>query len=358
MIIVIHGPDSWTARTRLRSVLAEHDPSGAGTTHLDGRTASLPQIVAQAGTAGFFASGRVIVVHDLLTRASRPGKSGAVDDTGGEGDQVAPTLELAPLFAATPPENVLVLIDVDLSTVPAGAKRALPADARVLAAEAPRGPQLIAWVTKAATEEGGVLDASTARLLLSRIYPNSWFTKPQNLRYDRPPDLERLRGEVTKLVIAAHPGPVTPHHVDLLAPQGDADQVFRFTDAVARGDLPVALAELTKLLDAGEEPFRLAAQLHQQVELAAALSAEGAPGDPIKMGKDLGLSNPNRMVALANALRGKTPTSARQTVLMATRVDEQAKRGALRDPEDVLYEIVLGGARRHIAGVNDEWDGR
>ncbi len=356
MIIVIHGPDAWTARAHLRTVLAKQDPSGTGTTHLDGRTTSLPQIIAQAGTAGFFAGRRVIVVHDLLARASRPGKAGGtVDDTGADGDQAAPALELAPLFAATPPENVLVLMDIDLSTVPAGVKRALPADAQVLAAEAPRGQQLIAWVTKAATEEGGVLEASTARLLLSRIYPNSWSTKPQNPRYDRPPDLERLRGEVTKLVVAAHPGPITPHHIDLLAPQGDADQIFRFTDAVARGDLPVALAEMTKLLDAGEEPFRLAAQLHQQVELAAALSAEGAPGDPIRMGRDLGLSNPNRMVALANTLRGNSRASTRQAVLMATRVDEQAKRGALRDPEDVLYETVLSGTRRHVAAENDEW---
>ncbi|MDP9369149.1 MAG: hypothetical protein M3Q03_12875 [Chloroflexota bacterium] len=358
MIILIHGPDAWTARTYLQSVLTEYDPSGAGTTHLDGRAVTLPQIIAQVGTAGFFTGRRVIVVQDLLARASRPGKSSGSNEDQSSDDQPSTALNLAPLFSATPLENVLILIDPDLSGVPAGVKRSLPSDARVLAGEAPRGQQLVAWVTKAAKEEGGVLEPATARLLLNRLFPNSWSTKPTNPRYDRPPDLERLRGEVAKLVTAAHPGPVTTHHVDLLVSQGDADQIFRFTDAVARGDLPVALDELAKLLDAGEEPFRLAAQLHQQVELAVALGVSGAPGDPVRIGRDLGLSNPNRMISVANTLRGKTAGSARAAVLMATRVDQLAKRGALRDPEDVLYEIVLGRAEQNVPREDTERGGR
>lgn len=266
-------------------------------------------------------------------------------------------LDLAPLFAATPQENVLILVDTDLAGVPAGVKRSLASDARVLAAEAPRGQQLVTWLTQVAKEEGGAMEPATARLILNRLYPNSWSTKPQNPRYDRPPDLERLHSEVAKLVTAAHPGPVTSRHVDLLVPHGDSDQIFRFTDAVARGELPVALGELAKLLDAGQEPFRLAAQLNQQVELAVALSATGAPGDPVRIGKDLGLSNPNRMTGVATTLRGKKPSSARRAVQMAAWVDQQAKRGALRDPEDVLYEMVLSRFGNHTRPEDGERGG-
>ncbi len=359
MIILIHGPDAWTAQTHLRSVLAECEPGAPGPTHLDGRTITLPQLIAQVGTAGFFAARRVIVIHDLVARASRPGKSGgAPDDTAASDHEPPAALDLAPLFAATPPENVLILIDSDLSIVPAHVKRSLPSDARILAGEAPRGQQLVAWVVKAATEEGGVMDASAARLLLNRLYPNSWSTKPANPRFDRPPDLERLRNDVAKLVTAAHPGAVTAHHVDLLVAQGDTDQIFRFTDAVARADLPAALDELAKLLDAGEEPFRLAAQLHQQVELAVTLSAPGAPSDPGRIGRDLGLSNPNRMVGIATSLRGTTPRATQADLVRATRVDHQAKRGELRDPEDVLYEMVLDRTGTHRRGEHHERGGK
>ena len=345
MIVLIHGPDSWSARAHLRRVLAEHDPTGANTTQVDGRTATIPQLIAQVGSAGFFAERRVIVVHNLVSRAYRSTKSSGPEETG-ESEDGGGTLDLAPLLDASRSGNVLVLFDADLAGVPASLKRLLPVDACVTAGEAPRGQQLVAWLMKAAQEEGGQLDAATARLLLNHLYPNSWSTKPANPRFDRPPDLERLHAEVAKLVTAAYPGPITSRHVDALVPKGDADQLFRFTDAVAGSDLPRALEELAKLIDAGEEPFRLTAQLHQQVELAVVLDTAGAPRDPIVIGKALGLSNPNRMVGVAASVRTQPPGTAMQAVQDATRLDAQAKRGELRTPEDVLYAIVLDRARR------------
>jgi DNA polymerase III delta subunit len=341
VIALVTGPDAATARERASALAREHDPSGTNTTRVDGRTASLPGLISQVGSVGFFAERRVVVVEDLMGRAAKPARA-AADDEAGEASP--PALDVAPLFAATLPENLLVLVDAALSGVPAAIKRAAPPDATVVVCEPPRGAELIAWLARVARDEGGELPQPAARHLAARVYPQTWSSRPNNPRYDRPPDLDRLRGEVAKLVAYAHPGPVTREHVETLVAAGDEDQIFRFGDAVARGQLGPALTELARLLDAGEEPYRVAAQLYQQAELALALDAAGPGREPVAVGRALGLSNPNRMLGIAGTQRGRPSGTAARALAAALAVDRATKRGELRQPEDALYALVARNA--------------
>ena len=344
MIVLIYGADAASARAEVESLLQAHDPTGAGTTRLDGRSVTMAQVIAAVGSVGFFTAKRVVVVDGLLARAGKPGKSAVVADDNAEEDAApAPSLDLGPLFSAVPEENVLILVDGELAALPASIKKALPSSARIIAVEPPRGHDLIAWLMAAANAAGAELDRQTARFLAERMYPQTWSAKPSNPRFDRPPDLDRLRNEVDKLAIAAHPGPITRRHVQELVPAGDDDRVFRFVEAAANGELGTAITELARLQDAGEEPFKLAAQVYQQIELAAVLEAAG-PTDPASVGRALGLTNPNRMIGIAASRRGQRPDAARLAVVNATDLDRRVKRGALRQPDDALYHLMTEAA--------------
>jgi DNA polymerase-3 subunit delta len=159
-----------------------------------------------------------------------------------------------------------------------------------------------------------------------------------------PPDLDRLGSEVAKLATAAHPGPIQRTHVDQLVASGEQDQIFRFADATTRGALAEALTELRKLLEAGEEPFAVIAQLHQQAELAAVLEVSGPGKDPQAVGRDLGLTNPGRMSAIAASRRAQAPGNARRALNNGLELDRKIKRGRLRDPLDALYGLVAQAA--------------
>ncbi len=342
MIVLICGPDAAMARTSVQRVLDQYDPRRENTSTIDGRSATLSNIIAHVGSPGFLGQRRVVVVSDLMARASKPGK-GATDTE----EVRSSVLDLAPLFASVAPDNVLVLVDPALGAVPASIKKTVPAETETITGAPPRGTALLAWIADTARDAGSSLDQSTARYLADWLFPRSWSNKPANPRYDRPPDLDLLRNEIEKLAAAAHPGPIQRRHIDLLAHQGEQDQIFRFTDAVAQQRLPAALHELTNLLDAGEEPYRLTAQMYQQMELSAVLAHAGPGRDPVIIGRELGLSNPNRMVSIAATRRHTASVASLRGLL---RTERLTKHGWLRKPEDAIFHLLTNG-------VSEEEDG-
>jgi DNA polymerase III delta subunit len=174
----------------------------------------------------------------------------------------------------------------------------------------------------------------------SRLYPQTWQQNANNPRYDVPPDLDRLTQEIEKLAVAALPGSITTEYVERLVATVADDQVFRFTDALARRQSKAAVAELGKLLAAGEVPYAIVAQAMQQAELAVVAEDIGGGKDAVAVGRDLGLSNPARMSGIASSRRGLPRGSARADLEHALEIDRQVKRGGLRQPEDALYSLI------------------
>jgi len=334
VIVLVHGPDALMARKAVRDVVRAHDPEGANTSLFDGKETPLAQIVAAAGSAGFFGSGRVVVVHDLMTRA-RGGKA-TVDDA----DEALPagSVDLGPLFAAVPPENLLVLVDPALSSIPASVKKTAGKEARVIAGEPFRGRELIGWVVRTATEARGEIDPAAAKLLVESLYPQTWTAKPSNPRYDRPPDLDLIHSRIETLVLYAHPDPVDVGHVRALVKGAPDDRIFKFVEAASGGDLRTAAAELEQLLLAGEEPAKLLAQVFGQVELAVVADA-GSRLHPAEIGRHLGLSNPAQMTPIARGRRGGR-TSARSAMGAALETERGFKTGRLRQPADALLALL------------------
>lgn len=332
MIAVFAGLDGATSRTKAWHLARERDPSGNSTSRLDGRTASVSEIVNQVGALGFFGACRVIIVTDLLSRAKRVGRK-AEPEASGE-----PAIDIGPIVGATRDENLLILLETSTATLPAGVSRALPSTASITISDPPRGQALVNWIQERSKAEGSSIEPDVAGLLAARIYPQTWSAVPSNPRYDRPPDMELLGNEVAKLVSAAWPGPVTRATVAEMAINGDTDQIFKFGDAAGQGNLRSAIPELARLLDAGEEPARLSAQLAQQAELGVVIEVGGSRSAST-IARDLGLGAPGRISALQSTMRRGNQSSERS--LYATlEADRATKRGRLRSPNDALYSTL------------------
>lgn len=328
MITVILGPDSSMVRAEVHRHVDAADPSGQSTSTIDGKTAGLHDVTMAVSSIGFFGAGRVVVVDDLIARL---GKQGARDG-GSVPDWPA-------LFNAVPDATTLVLADPSLASLPAAVKKALPPQAVVSVCDPPRGRDLTRWIQARAADEKSSIDDASARLLAETLYPQSWTTKPNNPAFDRPPDLELLRNEIAKLAVAAWPDPITSAQIRSMTMQGDSDQIFAFIDAASAGRLGQAITELDRLLAAGEDPYKLLAQLSNTIELSVVLGASQGQ-QPADVGRSLKLPNANRMNAIARGLRGQPAHLATSAAKALKTADRRMKTGEIRDPVDALYGAI------------------
>ncbi|HEV2073298.1 MAG TPA: hypothetical protein VGR29_06595 [Thermomicrobiales bacterium] len=330
MICIILGPDYAMARARVNTIRKQRDSSGDSTSMLDGKAVSIRQIIMDVSSIGFFSAGRVVIVEDLIARL---GKQGARD--GGN------TPDWSALFSAVPDASTLILLDPSLQSLPAAVKKALPPTASIDLSDPPRGPALLKWIQGTAKTIGSEIDQETARLLAELLYPQTWMQKSRNPAFDRPPDMEMLSNEIAKLALAAHPGTITRNLVSELVDRGSDDRIFTFLDAAVAGNVGIAMVELDKLLEAGEDPAKLLAQLSQNVELGAVMATAGRR-DPAEVGKAVGVTSAGRMSSIRQSLQGQSSGTALGRVDIATAADRKMKRGELRDPLDALYDAVLG----------------
>ncbi len=337
MIFFVHGPDRLLAREAALRIASEVDPEGTSTSWLDGRETTFDRIVSVIGTSTFFGAPRTVVVTDMLARASK--ESDGVDPGDSvEGTRPRGVPGLETLISAVPEQNALVLLEPSLTSVPASFKSMAPG-ATIIAGEPPRGPALLAWIEHAALRSESRIDRRTAQLLARSLYPQTWDRKPNNLRYDRPPDLEFLGQEIEKLALAAHPGPITSEHIGALTSNGPDQRVFRFLDAALAGDLRVGLEELERLTAAGDEPAMLLAQLLGQMELApVAWTAAAKSADAVA--RDLGAIAPGRMSAVMNST-SRQGSRVQRSPEIGSAIDRNLKTGRTRRPADALYQMLL-----------------
>jgi DNA polymerase III delta subunit len=331
MIVIAVGPDASMVRHAVAKHARQADPDGQSTSEMDGTAVSMSDITRAIGSVGFFSAGRVVIVHGFVAK---------VNTTGARGRKGP---DWSALFGSVPQPSTLILAEPSLASVPAGVRKALPANAVTFHGDPPRGPALLAWIRKGVESLDSSIDEHAARYLAERLYPQTWQRKGSNPAFDRPPDLELMRSEVTKLATAADPGAITRELIDELVTRGDDDRIFGFIDAVVRGEIAGATTELDRLLAAGEDPHKVLAQLGQTIELAALLTTSDGR-EPLHVGKDIGLANPNRMTAVARGLRSSSPGRVRRAMRLMTTADRMLKTGQLRDATAVIHYVIGGMA--------------
>lgn len=337
MIYFIHGPDRFLAYQFARAKAAELDPGGDNTSWLDARETPLDAQIAAIGAVSLFGGTRVVIVSDLLGQASRETSPAGPDSTtqsrSAKADQ-----GLTRLFSAVPEGNCLIVLEPSLISPPAALK-GLSSSVSVIAAEPPRGSELLAWIAETANSVGTRIDRPAAQFLAETLYPQTWSRKANNPRFDRPPDMGLLSLEIEKLALYAHPDPITVHAVRSLVADGPEQRIFRFLDAVLIGDVAAAASELERLEAAGEEPAMVLAQLHGQIELSVIARAAGGR-DANAVARDIGTISPSRVSAAMNLAR-RTAVRSGRTVEQAGSIDRQLKTGHIRRPTDAVYDLML-----------------
>ena len=334
MLTLITGPDAFLVRGAIERIRGKYDLDGLNTSVYDARPNNFDELVAAVSTPGFFGSGRVVIINDLMTRSSK-GSSGDDDE---ETTEKVSAVDWPRFFGAIQRENMAILADRGLRAVPAAVKKAMPKDAEIVEGEPPRGSDLMNWMKERATASRSRIADKDARFLAELLCPGNWTSRPNNPAYDHPPDLELFANEIEKLALAAFPGAIEQSHIVEMTMAGQADRLFSLIDAVMAADGSNAITELSSATTNGDDAGRISAQLFQQIELIAALAAAGRM-DPIDAGRRLGLSNPNRMLAISKSLR-KFRGEPRDLLLGALEIERQFKSGVLRQPADQIYALV------------------
>jgi len=247
VIYFIHGPDRLLARQAALNIASVVDPEGHNTNWLDGRETSLTKLSTAIGAVSFFGTPRVVIVSEFLPRSNRESES---DGENSERTSAA-VAGLREALTSVPESNCLIFLEPSLLGLPATLKASGVAF-NVISGEPPRGRELVDWILNRAAEAGSRISTRSAQYLASLLYPQTWDRKPNNPRYDVPPDMMLLASEVEKLAMAAHPDPIEEVHVRALTPGKPDQRLFRFIDAAVGRDLTSALIEFQRLEAGGE----------------------------------------------------------------------------------------------------------
>ena len=301
-MVLLHGPEPFLldeAVARLsRALFPGQTELSLAREVLDARAAGAEAIVQAALTLPWLGDRRLVVAR---------GADGLTAKAG----------EALTAYAKTPnPSTVLVLLADSLLDGSHWLLRALP-PAAVVAAPAPAGRALAAWLRAHAQSVGYELREDAAGLLVE-------------LSGD---DLTRLVGEVEKAALAGGPENrrVTVAEIRAVVGEHRLRHVFDLTRALSARDPAAALALLESLLNAGEEPLAVLGMLTREAratwQAADALRAGRAPEE------------------IARSLR-RPPAAATALLERARSVSVAAAARQLARCWDVERRLKLGGAAR------------
>ena len=201
----------------------------------------------------------------------------------------------------------------------------------VLRLQTPARGALNGWIVARAKKMGLTLDRDAAGVL-AEAFPN---------------DLAAVVSELNKLVDM--PGPLTSVDVASIVNLTPPGNLFTLLDAASAGDALNATRQLKRLLDAGEEPFRVLASLEGAFLLtvrAVGLRELGRLSDE-EAGKRLG-THPFRAKKALAAAAGLNERRAREMSERVLQADVDMKAGL--DPRLTLERLVLDLSSRPAAG--------
>ena len=330
MIHLLVGPDRFLVESELQRLLADYDPDNLYTTRFD-KASDLSQIASAAATIGFFGSGRVIVAEGILARASGTAKGKKSD---------AETIST--LLSGVAPYNHLILLDVELASVPKAIKDGAPVSAEIFAGSVPRGSELVRWTQAETKRLGGAIEPRAAQDLLGILYPGRW-AKADQPQYDRPPDLATLTRRLEALVLYADDRPITSADVAATVAAESSDQMFALTDSLFAGDTGKSLQ---LLIDQGlddDSAARLMGYAGTQAELALAVASAERHESLESLGKELGGVSAGR---LARLQKGVNPSSAATIGKDVASADRRLKTGKVRGVQSQLFDLLISRARK------------
>lgn len=242
MFYIFHGPDEFSAKEMLAGLQAKlGDPAAAelNMAELDGKTATLNDIVHHANAMPFLSPRRLVIVSEYLTRFGGSSKA----------DHEA-LKKLQEALNHLPETTDLVFVESTI--LKAGhpiLKLAQTIPQAVKTFAAPTQQNLIGWIENRVKKLGGQIEGQAATALATVVGD----------------DLRALNNEIEKLTLYVNDKrPIRLADTELLCPYTAASENFAMTNAIGRRNAKIALDQLHKRLEEGENPLAIMAGITSQ----------------------------------------------------------------------------------------------
>lgn len=285
MFYILHGEDE-LGRSDLiaefRSQVGDASMRDLNTTILDGRQATLAELIHASDAIPFLADKRLVVVEGLLTRLAsrRKGSEREGELSGASKEFLSGLLD----YLTRVPDSTR-LVFVEPRALPAThpvVKLATQTDKRtVVEFPLPAKDKMPQWVQKRAALHGGQITPQAALALVTAV---GYDPRPSDR--DRTPEqgnkLRLLDQEIQKLLAYVNwSRPVTPEDVARLVSDAQQGDLFGMVDALAMGNGQRAIVELHRLINQGKAPLELFGLIVRQFRLMielAELAEQGIAG--------------------------------------------------------------------------------
>ncbi|HEX7102812.1 MAG TPA: DNA polymerase III subunit delta [Nitrolancea sp.] len=328
MITILSGTDRLSLDERVAKLRAQHDPDGFSTTIIDDAARNLPAVRSACGALGFFDSGRLVIVYQLLSASNRRGRRAKASDSEGSGVDV---------LSNVPPATTLVVVEDALDIASERAARKAAPDLTVERFDVPRGQKLVEWTSARARQYHSTIGQSEARRLLEALFPGSWQAVAR--RDDVPPNLFRLDNELAKLAIAAGDGqPIMADHISALVPDAEAEDFWGITNAIMQRDAARAIQEIERAYLLGSAAEGILGQLTSQFEVLAVASLAGKSTGIDELASATGLSEA-RIRQSGRSVASFPPQRIADALDSLRDLDARAKSGMI-DLTDALVPVV------------------
>jgi len=278
---------------------------------LDGETASAAEVADVAGSAGFFAGKKLVIVRKVPWCSGGRKAASDEDEADKEKDEAALASLLA--YAEDPnPDCCLVLVVRGAVDKRRRLVKLFAKNGRVISFDSPKGMERDMWLTNYFRKHGKTAD----REVLGYISINSGEA------------LSALQSEADKLILySGGKSEITMEMAEALVSRGSAYNIFELMDAVAGKNAQKALQLYRSMTKAGEAEQKILAMLAGQFRdmlLVAGLRAEGR--QPAQIAREQGL-HPFRVEKLLRYARAMNSRQLLKALEMLLAADVANKSG-------------------------------
>lgn len=278
---------------------------------LDGETASAAEVADVAGSAGFFAGKKLVIVRNVPWCSG--GKKAAADEDEADKEKDEAALASLLAYAEDPnPDCCLVLVVRGAVDKRRRLVKLFAKNGRVISFDSPKGMERDMWLTNYFRKHGKTAD----REVLGYISINSGEA------------LSSLQSEADKLILySGGRSEITMEMAEALVSRGSAYNIFELMDAVAGKNAAKALQLYRSMTKAGEAEQKILAMLAGQFRdmlLVAGLRAEGR--QPAQIAREQGL-HPFRVEKLLRYARAMNSRQLLKALEMLLAADVANKSG-------------------------------
>lgn len=275
MWYVFHGPNALARDeeiAKMKAKLGEPDMASLNTTVID-RTAQVRDLIAACDAMPFLTDKRLVIAQGMLAALGSPKGKGKKD--AGKSDVPSP-LDGLLAYLPTMPDITRLVFAEDITLAETHPLLKLAAGdgnnghARLFGL--PADPAK--WIIERAKHKGGEISPEAARMLSTKINRGSSNDR-DHFDTDSRTYLFKLDSELEKLVSYALGRRIETKDVEVLSPDEDVADIFKFIDAMSLRDAGTAYHVMRGVLVRGESPLVVLSHLARQTRLL--ISAKDYP---------------------------------------------------------------------------------